>query len=135
MRYIIHVRPVSKLEVLALNTELTAGSTPQPFGVVGYDIDGNEFDTLDGIQISWYIGSKRTIAEFQQQSDVNNQGPVSKLIPTGAGKGSVIALITNAIYKDVAPGVREFSVKAPLEFEPDNLVLLQHGKAPIKVQK
>ena len=93
-------------------------------------MDGNEFDTLDGIQMSWFIGSKRMIAEFEREND---EGPVSKLIPIGAGKGSVIALITNAIYKDVSPGVREFRVKAPLEFEPDNLVLLQHGKAPIKV--
>ena len=110
---------------------MIAGSTPQPFAITGYDEDGNEFDTLDGIQISWFIGSKRLIAEYQKGSD---EGPVSRVIPIGAGKGAVIAMVTNAIYKDVAPGLIEIIVKAPLEIEPQNLVLLQHGKAPIEVR-
>ena len=53
MKYTIHVREVAKLDILALNTELTSGSAPEPFAVSGYDKDGNEFDTLDGLQISW----------------------------------------------------------------------------------
>ena len=121
---------MAKLEVLALNTELTAGSKPQPFAVSGFDKDGNEFDTLDGIQISWFLGSRRKIADFQKYQD---QGPRSILEPVGAGTGTVIAMCTDAIYKNLSPGLREITVKSPLEFEPENLVLLQHGKAPIKV--
>ena len=51
--YAIHVRPLAKMEVLGLKTELTAGSDPVPFGIAGYDADDNEFDTLDGLQLAW----------------------------------------------------------------------------------
>ena len=115
-----------------MNTELNAGSVLQPFAVVGYDKDGNEFDTLDGLQVSWFLGAKRNIGEFEHYS---GRGPVTKLRPIGVGIGSVIALLTDANYKDLAPGIREISVKAQIEFEPDNLVLLQYGKAPVKVTK
>ena len=53
VEFTIHVRPLAKLEVLGLKTELTAGSDPVPFGVAGYDAEENEFDTLDGLQITW----------------------------------------------------------------------------------
>ena len=53
VEYTIHVRPLAKLEVLGLKTELTAGSDPVPFGVAGYDAEENEFDTLDGLQLTW----------------------------------------------------------------------------------
>jgi hypothetical protein len=53
VEYTIHMRPVSRMEVLGLKTELTAGSDPVPFGVAGYDAEDNEFDTLDGLQIGW----------------------------------------------------------------------------------
>ena len=51
VEYTIHVRPLAKLEVLGLKTELTAGSEAVPFGVSGYDAEENEFDSLDGLQI------------------------------------------------------------------------------------
>ena len=51
--FTIHVRPLAKLEVLGLKTELTAGSDSVPFGVAGYDAEDNEFDTLDGLQLTW----------------------------------------------------------------------------------
>ncbi len=51
--YLLHVHPVSKMEVLGLKTEMVAGSDPVPFGIAGYDDSDNEFDTLDGLQISW----------------------------------------------------------------------------------
>ena len=53
VEYTIHIRPVAKLEVMGLRTELTVGGEPAPFGVAGYDAEENEFDTLDGLQISW----------------------------------------------------------------------------------
>ncbi len=55
VEYTIHMRPVARMEVLGLKTELTAGSDPVPFGVAGYDAEDNEFDTLDGLQIGWYF--------------------------------------------------------------------------------
>ena len=54
VEYNIRVRPVHQLEVLGLKTELVAGSDPTPFGVAGYDSEENEFDTLDGLQLTWY---------------------------------------------------------------------------------
>ena len=45
VEYTIHVRPLAKLEVLGLKTELTAGSDAVPFGVSGYDAEENEFDS------------------------------------------------------------------------------------------
>lgn len=121
---------MAKLEILGLNTELTAGSSPQPFSVVGYDHEGHEFDTLDGLQIEWLLGSRRNVAEFIKEQ---KHGPNSHIIPTGAGTGGVIAFISDDIYKNLQPAVMQFSVKSPIEFEPPNLVLLKHGKAPIKV--
>ena len=53
VEYVIHIRPVVKLEVLGLRTELNVGGEPAPFGVAGYDSEENEFDTLDGLQIAW----------------------------------------------------------------------------------
>ena len=55
IEYTLHVNPLAKMEVLGLKTDLTAGSDPVPFGIAGYDDEENEFDTLDGLQISWYV--------------------------------------------------------------------------------
>ena len=130
VQYNIHVREIAKLDVLGLNTELTAGSAPQPFSVIGHDRDGHEFDTLDGLQVEWLLGSRRNIAEFQKQSDI---GPTTYVIPTGSGTGAAIAFLSDQFYKDLKPAMLPFTVKAPLEFEPSNLVLLKQGKAPIQV--
>ena len=46
---------------MGLRTELTVGGEPAPFGVAGYDAEENEFDTLDGLQISWYTTYIQTI--------------------------------------------------------------------------
>ena len=54
IEYNIRVRPVHQLEVLGLKTELVAGADATPFGVAGYDSEENEFDTLDGLQLTWY---------------------------------------------------------------------------------
>jgi hypothetical protein len=39
--------------MVSLKVELTAVSDPVHFGVVAYDAEDNEFDTLDGVQIGW----------------------------------------------------------------------------------
>ena len=139
VEYTIHLREVAKIEVISLNTDLTAGSPAEPFAVIGYDKEGHEFDTLDGLQISWYLGSKRTIAYYEKSQQ---KGPVTKVLPIGAGKGSVIAILTDTNYQQVVdetykqvvdPAVKAISVTAPLSFEPEELILLVHGQAPIKV--
>ena len=38
---------------------------PVPFGLAAFDALGNEFDTLDGVQLAWFIGSDKEIAEIQ----------------------------------------------------------------------
>ena len=53
IEYLVHVHPLARLEVLSLRSELNVGEDPQPFGIVGYDDEDEEFDTLDGIQLSW----------------------------------------------------------------------------------
>ena len=53
IEYLVHVHPLARLEILSLRSELTVGEEPQPFGIVGYDDEDEEFDTLDGIQLSW----------------------------------------------------------------------------------
>ena len=78
------------------------------------------------------MSAKRIIGEFPNYQPT---GPVSTVRPTGAGKGAVIAILTDPNYKSVPPGILEIRVKAPLELEPENLVLLQHGKVHIKVFK
>jgi hypothetical protein len=35
------------------------------FGLVAYDADGNEFDTLDGVNITWFIGADSDIAKIE----------------------------------------------------------------------
>ena len=55
------MRHVAKMEVMGLRTELTVGGDPSPFGVAGYDAEENEFDTLDGLQISWYAIASKVI--------------------------------------------------------------------------
>ena len=60
--------------MLALNTELNAGSKPQPFAVSGFDKDGNEFDTLDGIQISWFLGATRFAKHLKESPRRGRRG-------------------------------------------------------------
>ena len=52
------------MEVMGLRTELTVGGDSAPFGVAGYDAEENEFDTLDGLQISWYVIDSKIILIF-----------------------------------------------------------------------
>lgn len=130
VEFTIHVRPLAKLEVLGLKTELTAGSDPVPFGVAGYDAEENEFDTLDGLQITWYIGSKREIADFEH---FRTMGPIVKVRPIGTGAGAVIAIVTDKNYEKVQPAFMEFSVKANLLIEPDGAFLLEGATAKLQL--
>jgi len=130
VEFTIHVRPLAKLEVLGLKTELTAGSDPVPFGVAGYDAEENEFDTLDGLQITWYIGSKREIADFE---NFRTMGPIVKVKPIGTGAGAVIAIVTDKNYEKVQPAFMEFSVKANLLIEPDGAFLLEGATAKLQL--
>ena len=46
---------------------LKIADEPVPFGLAAFDEEGNEFDTLDGVQIAWFIGSDKDIAEIKVQ--------------------------------------------------------------------
>ena len=35
------------------------------FGLAAFDINGNEFNSIDGIHISWFLGADKEIAKFQ----------------------------------------------------------------------
>ena len=56
MDYKVVVVPVHRLEIVADKTSLKAEDAPVMFGVGAYDAAGNELDTLDGVQLSWFIG-------------------------------------------------------------------------------
>ena len=48
------------------------------------------------LSMSRYIGAKRAIAEFEKYQQ---KGPITKVIPLGAGSGTLIALLTDPNYK------------------------------------
>jgi len=127
IEYTVVVVPVAKLEVMGLKTEMQAGDEPVPYGVAAYDKEGNEFDTLDGVQLGWFVGAKKDVAKFQGAQT----GPIVKLEPLSAGKGAVICLINDANYEGLDPAVLEFTVSAPLQLEPDGIYLLTGGEANI----
>jgi len=131
VEYILHIRTVAKLEVMGLRTELHVGGESAPFGVAGYDAEENEFDTLDGLQINWYIGSKRQVAEFEKYMQ---KGPITKVIPVGAGSGKIIALITDPNYRDkLEMATIDITVTSQFRFEPDAVYLLEGASVKMKV--
>ena len=56
VEYRVVVVPVHRLEIVGDKTDLKADDEPVMFGVGAYDADGNELDTLDGVQLAWFIG-------------------------------------------------------------------------------
>ena len=127
VEYTLVVVPVHRLEVMGLKTELQAGEEAVPFGVAAFDKDGNELDTLDGVQLGWFIGAKKEVAKFQG----SQVGPIVHLEPLSGGAGAVIAVINDPNYSQLEPAVREFRVAAPLHLEPDGIYLLAGGEANI----
>jgi len=125
IEYTVVIVPVGRLEVMGLKTELQAGDDPVPFGVAAYDKDGNEFDTLDGVQLGWFVGAKKDVAKFQG----SQTGPIVQLEPLSAGKGAVICLINDVNYEGLEPALLEFTVSAPLQLSPDGIYLLAGGEA------
>jgi len=134
IEYTIHLRPVAKMEILGLKTELVAGAEPAPFGVSAFDAQDNEFDTLDGLQIKWFIGSKRNVADFLTH---HGKGPIIKIVPTATGAGKLIALLDDPNYKEKEGSfaILDFTVTSSYVFEPSNLYLLEHGKIALKVME
>eukprot|EP00090_Calanus_glacialis_P028282 TRINITY_DN45475_c0_g1_i1.p1 TRINITY_DN45475_c0_g1~~TRINITY_DN45475_c0_g1_i1.p1 ORF type:complete len:919 (-),score=251.02 TRINITY_DN45475_c0_g1_i1:238-2994(-) len=127
IEYTVVVVPVGKLEVMGLKTELQAGDEPVPYGVAAYDKEGNEFDTLDGVQLGWFVGAKKDVARFQG----SQTGPIVQLEPLSAGKGAVICLINDPNYEGLEPALLDFTVSAPLQMEPDGIYLLAGGEAKL----
>lgn len=129
IEFTIIIAPVAKLEVMGLKTKMVAGQNAVPFGVAAYDAEGNEFDTLDGVQLSWYVGAHKDIAKFEDR----HTGPIVKMKPLKSGKGGVICLLSDPNYEKLDPAVLEFTITAPLIMEPDGVYLLEGGNAKISL--
>ena len=130
VEFTIQIRPVAKMEVLALKTDLVAGSDPVPFGISAFDAEDVEFDTVDGLQLKWFIGSKRDIAFFQ---NYGSTGPITKLVPTATGSGQVIAVLSDPNYKSLDYAWIDFTVTNTYRFEPSTVVLMPYGKIELQV--
>merc|ERR550532_723815 len=106
MDYKVVVVPVHRLEIVADKTSLKAEDVPVMFGVGAYDADGNELDTLDGVQLAWFIGAKREIAKFHG----SQLGPIIHLKPEGSGKGAVICALSDEFYENMEPATLDIKV-------------------------
>ena len=40
--------------------------------MAAYDAEDNEFDTLDGVQIAWYVGANKDIARIEVRNFLDN---------------------------------------------------------------
>ena len=59
---------------------LKIADEPVPFGLAAFNEEGNEIDTLDGVQIAWFIGSDRDIAEIKVKQVICVFHQVMKII-------------------------------------------------------
>ena len=85
---------------------------------------------MDGLQLKWFIGSKRDIAFFQ---NYGSTGPITKLVPTAAGSGQVIAVLSDPNYKSLDYAWIDFTVTNTYRFEPSTVYLMPYGKIELKV--
>ena len=94
--------------------------------------DGNELDTLDGVQLQWFVGAKRDVAKFHETA----VGPIVNVTPLRSGKAQVpialheksqisnsqlICMIADPNYSTMQPGILDIHITAPLLLEPDGL--------------
>ena len=57
------------------------------FGLAAFDINGNEFDSMNGIKISWFLGANTEIAKFQVSNEISVQ-----IIPSSIDRKSAACL-------------------------------------------
>eukprot|EP00096_Caligus_rogercresseyi_P015821 TRINITY_DN829_c0_g1_i4.p1 TRINITY_DN829_c0_g1~~TRINITY_DN829_c0_g1_i4.p1 ORF type:complete len:890 (-),score=177.71 TRINITY_DN829_c0_g1_i4:182-2851(-) len=129
--YTIHVGKVARLEIMGLKTKLKISDPPVPYGVSGFDAEENEFDTLDGLQVKWFIGSEREVLEFNRR--LENHVATTYISPKAAGKASIIAVLEDPNYSTLLPAVLELKVLSPLKVEPDGAFLLPGGEVEFKL--
>ena len=48
---------------------------------------GNELDTLDGVQLQWFVGARRDVAKFHETA----VGPIVNVTPLRSGKAQVLS--------------------------------------------
>ncbi|CAB4064919.1 NUP210 [Lepeophtheirus salmonis] len=126
-----NIDPV-RLEILGLKTILKIRDPPSPFGVSAYDAEDNEFDTLDGLQIRWFIGSERDVLVFN--STTNNHDSTTYVVATALGKATLIVLLEDPNYNQVIkPATLEVDVKSPFKVEPDGVFVLPGGEVEFKL--
>ena len=99
------------------------------FAAAAYDADDNEFDSLDGVRLSWFVGAQRDIMSFHG----TQSGPVVSLEPRAGGRGAVILVIGDKFYEEMEPATLDFTVMSSMEFSPNSLYLLEGGKVSLKV--
>ena len=104
---------------------LQVESDPVMFAAAAYDADDNEFDTLDGVTLSWFVGAQRDIMSFHG----TQSGPVVSLEPRAGGRGAVILVIGDKFYEEMEPATLDFSITSQLVLEPDGVYLLSGGEA------
>ena len=96
---------------------------------------GNELDTLDGVQLQWFVGARRDVAKFHETA----VGPIVNVTPLRSGKAQVlsseeipslhlstgcfqlICMIADPNYSTMQPGILDIHITAPLHMEPDGL--------------
>ena len=50
-------------------------------------------DTLDGVQLQWFVGSKRDVAKFHETA----VGPIVNVTPLRSGAAQVVEILHNNI--------------------------------------
>lgn len=125
--FTVVVVPVARLEVMGAKTELAAGDPASTFGVAAFDKNGNELDTLDGVQLQWFVGAKRDVAKFHETA----VGPIVNVTPLRSGKAQLICIIGDPNYSTMEPGILDIHITAPLLLEPDGAYLLPGGEAKL----
>ena len=125
VEYTLVVVPVARLEVVSEKENIKANDDPVMFGVAAYDAEGNEFDTIDGVTLSWFIGAKRDIGKFHG----TQTGPVVYVQPTGGGVLTVICVISDKFYEDLEPGSLDATITSQLGLQPDGVYLLTGAEA------
>ena len=61
--------------------------------------DGNELDTLDGVQLQWFVGAKRDVAKFHETA----VGPIVNLTPLRSGKAQVLIALDETAFLSPSP--------------------------------
>ena len=97
---------------------------PVMFGVAAYDAEDNEFDSLDGVKLSWFVGAQRDIVSFHG----TQSGPLVHLEPRAGGRATVILVSGDKLYEGLEPATLDITITSQVALEPDGVYLLSGGE-------